>query len=123
MGKMLAPEERYALILLLSVAICLTSATLILESVGKAAFSSPFSRDSPDGALVSFHGVVESVSMTRDGGHSIARIGGVTVFIPGSAGLMQPLRAGETVTLLGKASTYRGEREIVLETASDLRRG
>ncbi len=120
---MLAPQERYALILLISVAICLTAATLMLESVGKAAFSGTFSRDTPDGALVRYQGMVESVSMTRDGGHSIARIGEVTVFIPGSAGLVPPLKAGETVTLVGTASTYRGEREIVIQTAADIHRG
>lgn len=118
---MLAPQERYAFILLLSVAISLTLAAFVLESTGKASFAVPFSKDSsPDGTLVSYEGVVEKVSITREGGHSIARIGGVSVFIPGSAGLSPPLRTGETVTLLGTTATYRGEREIVISNQADI---
>lgn len=119
---MLAPHERYALLLMTLIAMALLATTLVLETVGKTPFATPFSRESPDGALVSHTGTVEKVTVIPGGGHVIARIGGITVFIPGSAGHLPPLQEGERITLIGTAATYRGEREIVVSSAGDIRR-
>ena len=84
-------------------------------------FASPFSPESPDGALVSLQGTVERVTVTETGGHMILRVDGIPVFVPASARGELILLEGDRVAVLGTVQTYRGEKEIVVQGRDDIR--
>lgn len=93
----------------------------LLEYLGPGAFAAPFSPDLPDGALAVARGTVEEV-VEADGGHLVCRVGRVRVFVPASAVPDPPPRLGEALTCYGTVSTYRGERELAVRGAGDIRR-
>jgi hypothetical protein len=114
-------QERTALLLLVAVCLIVAGAHLVLTGMGKAAFASPFSPESPDGALVSLQGTVERVTVTETGGHMILRVDGIPVFVPASARGELILLEGDRVAVLGTVQTYRGEKEIVVQGRDDIR--
>ncbi|MDD1654501.1 MAG: hypothetical protein LUO91_02190, partial [Methanomicrobiales archaeon] len=118
---MLEWQERTALLLLVAVCLIVAGAHLVLTGIGKAAFASPFSPESPDGALVSLQGTVERVTVTETGGHMILRVDGIPVFVPASSRGERIILEGDRVAVLGTVQTYRGEKEIVVQGRDDIR--
>lgn len=86
---------------------------------GPALFSLPYDPELPDGKLVVWSGTVDDIRMTWSGGHTIAVVSGVKLFIPGSID-PPPLRIGDPLTAYGIISTFEGEREIIIQKGSDL---
>jgi hypothetical protein len=117
---MLDRKERIALALLIGVALVVSAAALVLESVGKAPFYSQFSNTSQDGALVSLEGPVEKVTWTRDGAHVQLVVRGVNVFVPSAAEYGIVIAEGDNAALYGVVQTYRGEKEVMVESPGDL---
>jgi len=117
---MLDRKERVALALLIGVALVISAAAFVLESVGKAPFYGQFSNTSQDGALVSLEGPVEKVTWTRDGAHLQVVVRGVNVFVPSAAEYGLEVVEGDNVALYGVVQIYRGEKEVVVESPGDL---
>jgi hypothetical protein len=113
-------QERLALLLLVLVTAAVLAGYLIFGTVGKAPFARPFSNASREGELVSYGGVVERVTHTREGGHLILDVQGVQVFIPATAAQGYTIVKGDAVSLYGMVQTYRGEREIVVQDRGDI---
>ncbi len=121
--RMLGRQERTALYLLLAVAAAVTVGHGILTLVGKEPFARPFTNTTADGELVFFEGIIDEVTTTRSGGHVNLRIRNTPVFIPAQVARDIPLTRGEKVFLYGIVETYRGEKEIVVNSAGDIRIG
>jgi uncharacterized membrane protein len=119
---MMMKEEKTAVLLLLLVIAVLSVSTVLLESMGREAFASQYSSESPEGALAIHRGAVEAISTTRTGGHQILTVAGVKVFVPASAVQEGYPAIGDLVSVCGEVRLYQGEREIVLGSAGDLRR-
>lgn len=119
---MITRQERIALILLATVAAVLMGVTALIEHHGYSSFAVPYDPSLPDGTLVSHRGEVKRVAVTKSGDHLTLDLGGVPVFLPGGAGDSQPISEGEQVSVTGTLATYRGSREIVLRSVSDIRR-
>jgi predicted RNA-binding protein with TRAM domain len=114
-------QERTAFLLLVAVCLVVAGAHLVLTGIGKSAFASPFTPDSPDGDLVSLQGNVEDVTVTEAGGHMILRVEGIAVFVPSSARGDIVILKGDRVAVIGTVQTYRGEKEIVVQGRGDIR--
>ena len=117
---MLDRKERIALALLIGVALVVSAAALVLESVGKAPFYSQFSNTSQDGALVFLEGPVDKVTWTRDGAHMQGPVRGLSLFVPSAAEYGLDIAEGGYVALYGVVQIYRGEKEVVVESPDDL---
>ncbi|NLD57649.1 MAG: hypothetical protein GX651_05905 [Methanomicrobiales archaeon] len=120
---MLGRQERTALCLLLAVTVAVTAGHIILTVIGKEPFARPFTNTSADGELVFFEGIIDEVTTTRSGGHVNLRIQDTPVFIPAQVARGIPLTRGEKIFLYGIVETYRGEKEIVVNSAGDIRIG
>jgi len=117
---MLVRQEKIALALLVVVIVTVAIAAIVLESVGKGAFTHPFRPDSRDGDLVSLQGRVEEAKMTATGGHQVLRVAGNRVFVPSEAVREGWPRVGDEVRVYGTVQTYRGEREVLVSSAGDI---
>ena len=117
---MLDRKERVALALLIGVALAVSAAALVLESVGKAPFYTPFTNSSREGDFVVLEGRVDQVSWTRDGAHLQMVVSGVNVFVPSAAEHGVLVAKGDNATLYGVVQTYRGEKEVMVESPGDL---
>lgn len=118
---MLGHQERTALLLLTAVAVIVIAAHGVLTVLGNQPFARPFSNASADGELVLFEGRIDSVSLTKSGGHLIVSVSNQTVFIPAQAAQGLTLQKGQNVSLYGTVETYRGKKEIVVNSAGDVR--
>jgi DNA/RNA endonuclease YhcR with UshA esterase domain len=118
---MLGRQERTAIILLIGVAVMVIAAHLILTSVGKEPFARPFTNTTPDGELVFLEGTIDQATLTKNGGHVTLRIRNLTVFIPAQAARDHTFQKGQRISLYGTVETYRGEKEIVVNSAGDIR--
>lgn len=118
---MLGHQERTAILLLIGVAVVVIASHLILSSVGKQPFSRPFTNTTPDGELVFLEGTIDQASLTNTGGHVTLRIRNLTVFIPAQVARDLTFQKGQRLSLYGVVETYRGEKEIVVESAGDIR--
>jgi hypothetical protein len=118
---MLERQERTALILLVAVTGTVLGAHLIFSAVAEPYFASPFSNTSRDGDLVILEGRVEELRVTAAGGHLMLEVAGVPVFIPGSVASGLDLHRNDSVVLRGVVQTYRGKKEIVVESPGDVR--
>ncbi len=116
---MLVPQERRALLLLVSVFVVVAAGAAVLEYLGPSAFATPFSPDLPDGTLASVRGAVEEVT-AANGGHLICRVGGVRVVVPASAVPDPEPEKGDLVVCYGVVSTYAGAKELTVRDAGDL---
>ncbi len=113
-------QERLALLLLIGVAIAVVASHLILENIGKRPFSVPFTGASEDGELVLLAGTVDHLRLTRTGDHILMQVNNTSVFIPGPVAQNLVLRNGDTVSLVGVVQTYGGNKEVVVQAASDI---
>ena len=117
---MLLRQERIALILLCIVAGGLIIATAILAGVDNATLATEYRADARDGIFVHLNGVAGEVRTTQTGGHIIASVNGTRVFIPSDTARDVALKPGDQVSLYGIVQTYRGEREIVVNSHTDI---
>jgi DNA/RNA endonuclease YhcR with UshA esterase domain len=107
-------EEKTIIILLAMAGLSLSIAYLT--------FSSEYPRYTDDvsvGEHVQASGVITRLRTTNTGGHLIFYLqsneGSIRCFLPGGAEMKASLGVGEHVTVCGKVSEYRGEREIIVE--------
>ena len=114
-------QERIALILLVSVAVIVIAAHLALSVVGKQPFAHPFTNASADGELVLIEGTVDRASVLENGGHLVLRVNNLSVFIPSQAAQNLTLHNGDIISVYGTVQTYRGNKEIVVNSRDDIR--
>ena len=95
--------------------------TLVLTAVGKQPFAHPFTNTTADGELVFLEGTIDQAALTRTGGHVTLRIRNLTVFVPAQAAQGRAFQKGQNISVFGTVATYRGEKEIVVNSAGDLR--
>lgn len=117
---MLERQERTALMILAGVLGVLLFVHLILGIIGPGAFASPFTQTSQEGELVQLEGMVEEVSTTSKGAHSIAVVNGVTIFIPAGIATEISLQQGDMAVVIGMVQIYKGEKEIVVKNREDI---
>ncbi len=113
-------QERIALLLLVGVTAAILLSQGVLTLIGKPVFASPLSNTSREGELVVLEGTVDRVTHTREGGHLILTVNGLSVFVPNPASAAVQVEPGSRVTVYGVVQTYRGEREIVVQSAADV---
>jgi hypothetical protein len=118
---MLGRQERMAILLLIGVAVIVIAAHVVLVSIGKEPFARPFTNTTADGELVYLEGIIDQASLTKTGGHVSLRIRNLTIFVPALAARDLTFQKGQRVALYGVVETYRGEKEIVVESAGDIR--
>lgn len=118
---MLGRQERTAILLLLGVAAVVIAGHGILTVLGKQPFAHPFTNTSADGELVFIDGMIDQVSLTKNGGHVNLRIQNTTVFIPAQVAKGLAFQKGQRVALYGVVESYRGEKEIVVSSTEDIR--
>ena len=117
---MFGRQERIAFLLLIAVALVVIASHLVLDTLGKRPFTSPFTTTSADGELVYFSGTIDRLSLTKSGGHLIIDVNNISVFIQNQIASNLTLRKGENVTIIGMVQTYRGNKEIIIQSASDI---
>ena len=113
-------QERMAILLLIGVAVAVIAAHLILGSLGKQPFSKPFAYNSADGELVHVEGTLEQVALTQTGGHMILQINNITIFVPAQAAHDLAVKKGQNISAYGIVETYRGKKEIMVNSANDI---
>lgn len=118
---MLGRQERMAILLLFGVAVVVIAAHGVLTTLGKQPFARPFTPATSDGELVSFEGTIENAALTKNGGHVTLLVNNLTVFVPAQVAQGVAFRKGQRVSLYGIVETYRGEKEIVVGSAGDIR--
>lgn len=118
---MLGRQERLALAILVGVAVVVVAAHGVLTVIGKQPFARPFSNTSADGELVFIEGTIEQAALTKSGGHVTLKIRNITVFIPAPAVQGTSFQKGQNVSLYGTVETYRGQKEVVVNSAGDIR--
>jgi len=116
---MATPAEKKAGILIVVSLLLILIIHLAIQMAGPACFSQPYDLSLPDGKLVVYSGTVDDIRRTWSGGHTIAVLSGVKLFIPRGVD-SPPLRIGDPLTAYGILSTYDGEREIIIQKGSDL---
>jgi DNA/RNA endonuclease YhcR with UshA esterase domain len=117
---MLERQERAAVFLLLGIVIAVIIAHLILSSLGKQPFARPFTNNSMDGELVFAAGTIDHLVITQNGGHMNVFIESVTIFIPAQVVQELTLQKGDVISVYGIVQTYRGKKEIVVNSAQDI---
>lgn len=117
---MFGRQERVAILLLLGVALCVIAAHLVLSTLGKQPFARPFSNNSADGELVFVGGTIDQITITKNGGHVNLYIGTVTIFIPAQIAQELTFRKGDSISAYGVVQTYRGKKEIVINSGKDI---
>jgi len=117
---MFGRQERVAILLLLGVALCVIAAHLILSTLGKQPFARPFSNNSADGELVFVGGTIDQITITKNGGHVNLYIDTITIFIPAQIAQELTFRKGDSISAYGVVQTYRGKKEIVINSGKDI---
>jgi len=117
---MLERQEHAAMVLLLGIVIAVIAAHLILGSLGKQPFARPFTNNSADGELVSVSGTIDHLIITQTGGHMNVYIDSVTIFIPVQVVQELTLQKGDIISVYGIVQTYRGKKEIVVNSIQDI---
>jgi hypothetical protein len=117
---MLERQERTALFILLGVVGLLLCIHLILAMMGHGAFAAQFTETSQEGELVRLEGIVEEISTTEKGAHSIAVVNGVNVFIPAGIASEITLQQGDAIGVIGVVQIYKGDTEIVVKSQEDV---
>lgn len=118
---MLGRQERTALLLLMVTACIVIAAHGVLTHLGKEPFARPFSSSVPDGELVHYEGTIGQAGFTKSGGHVNLKVGNVTVFVPATAAKGMSFSKGQNISFYGIVETYRGGKEIVIQSADDIR--
>lgn len=114
-------QERVALLLLAGVAVTVLAAHLVLGTIGKQPFAHPFTNSSAEGELVLIEGTVERASVLANGGHLVLQVNNLSVFIPSQAAQNLTLHEGDVISAYGTVQTYRGKKEIVVNSRDDIR--
>jgi hypothetical protein len=114
-------QERIAGFLLAAILLLVIAAHLVLTGLGKQPFARPFNSGSPDGELVVLEGDVERVLLTRSGGHMILIVHNTSVFLPADVAEKTVLNIGDRISVSGTVQTYRGNKEIIVGAAEDIR--
>jgi len=117
---MLGRQERLAIILLLVVSGMVIAAHLVLDQAGKRPFATNFSEQSNDGDLVMISGTIDTVTLTRTGGHCILAVDNLSVFVPGQIAAGRTFVKGMNITAIGTVQTYQGKKELAVQSASDI---
>jgi hypothetical protein len=120
-SRMLGRQERVALLLLLGVAVTVIAVHSVLTVLGKQPLAHPLTNTSAEGELVFLEGMVDKVVLTKNGGHVIVSIKNQTVFIPAQVAQGHVFQNGQNLSLYGIVETYRGEKEVVVNSAEDIR--
>jgi len=115
-------QERLAVLLLVGVAIAVISAHLVLTYLGKQPFAHPFSESSADGELVYTDGQIDQITLTKDGDYALIRLGNISLFMQSQHVRSLGLQKGDRVSVYGIVQTYHGKKELVVNTAEDIRR-
>ena len=118
---MFKAQERVALILLVGVAVIVLAAHIALSAYGKQPFAHPFTNNSADGELVTVVGTVDRASVLQNGGHLVLQVNNLSVFIPSQAAQSLTLHEGDVISAYGTVQTYRGKKEIVVNSRNDIR--
>jgi hypothetical protein len=118
---MLERQERTAIFLLVGVTVVVLIAYVVLGILGNQPFARPYSGSSADGELVSFEGNVDQIALTRSGGHMALVVENLSIFIPSEVAKGVSLKKGDRISVYGIVQTYRGKKEIVVNSASDVR--
>ncbi|WP_048068234.1 hypothetical protein [Methanoregula boonei] len=117
---MFCRQERVALLLLIAVALAVVLAQVVLLSLGKTPFATVYSNEVADGTLVSLTGSIDQVTVLSNGGHVILTVNNTSVFIPAIVAGDRAFAKGTPVLLYGTVQTYRGKKEIVVNSAEDI---
>jgi len=118
---MFGHQERVAILLLIAVAIVVIAAHIVLVQIGKEPFASAYSDQSADGTLVRLSGIIDQANVLSNGGHVLLSIDNVTVFVPAPVAGGRSFAKGTAVSLYGTVQTYKGKKEIVINSAEDIR--
>jgi hypothetical protein len=118
---MIGRQERIALYFLVAVAAIVVVAHLTLTGIGKQPFTHPFTNTSADGELVFLEGTIDQAALTKTGDHVTLRVRNLTVFIPAQSVQGRAFQKGQNISLYGTVETYRGKKEIVVNSAGDIR--
>lgn len=114
-------QERYAVLLLVGVALVVILAHFVLAGLGKQPFARPFTDNSADGELVVVEGQIDRITLTNNGGHAIVSLDNISVFVPEQVIQAVPLQKGDRISVYGAVQTYRGKKEIVVNAPEDVR--
>jgi hypothetical protein len=117
---MFVRQERVAICLLLGVACLVITAHLVLGTLGKQPFARPFTNDSADGELVITGGTIDQITITKNGGHMNVYLANVTLFVPAQIAEELILRKGDAISAYGVVQTYRGKKEIIIDSGEDI---
>jgi hypothetical protein len=118
---MLERQERTALFLLVCVVAIVLTAYLLLDAFAKPMAASPYSEDAEDGALVFLEGSIETMTVTKTGGHLLLTIKGVPIFVPAGVAGGINTTTGDAIAVYGTLQTYNGKKEIVVNSPGDIR--
>lgn len=112
------PEKKAVIILvivIIALAVLFAVTTFVIPDRGAV----DYYEDISDGTLVKLEGVVYDTKITNTGGHLIANVSGVTVFVyKGGSSLF--LMKDDRVKVIGKTETYAGHKEIYVDKISDI---
>jgi hypothetical protein len=117
---MLVRQERIAIVLLCVVSVSVLAASAILAGMDTADMASEYTPLSDEGSLVHLQGQVQAIHTTKTGGHLAASVNGTAVFIPADVAGTVTLHTGDLVSLYGIVETYRGEKEVVVNSPGDI---
>jgi hypothetical protein len=113
-------QERVAILLLLGVACAVIAGHLILGTLGKQPFARPYTNTSPDDELVITSGTIDQIMITKTGGHMSVYLENITIFVPAQFAQDLTLKKGDSISVYGVVQTYRGKKEIVISSGSDI---
>jgi hypothetical protein len=117
---MLLRQEKIALLLLLTVTLSAVCGYLVLDALGKGSFAAQYSDAAADGTPVRLDGQVNSVTVSRTGGHLILEVSDVPVFVPGQVAGGISIKKDDRVTITGTVQTYQGKKEILVNDPRDI---
>lgn len=117
---MLVQQERTAILILIAVVAVVIGAHLVLGAIGKYPFASVYSNRSADGELVRIQGTISDATVIKNGGHLLLNVNNVSIFVPAQVAGPVSYAKGQNVSLYGTVQTYRGEKEIVVGSFSDI---
>jgi DNA/RNA endonuclease YhcR with UshA esterase domain len=113
-------QERMAVLLLVSVAMIVIAAHLVLTGIGKQPFARPFTNNSSDGELVFLEGQIDRITLTNSGEYATMSVNNLSIFLPARVVQEVSLQKGDRISLYGIVQTYRGKKEIVVSAPEDV---
>lgn len=114
-------QERYAVLMLVCIALVVILAHFALAGLGKQPFARPFTDSSADGELVIVEGQIDRITLTTSGGHAIVNLDNISLFLPATVIQAVPLQKGDRISAYGTVQTYRGKKEIIVNAPEDVR--